>query len=223
MEHLRLQNFGRFYYSFCLSPSASMMHTTDLDFGIVVFPLVLILITNFLVKLYDCGYKPIMWLVMCLKPLRHRLKLSSSLVPVFASFLNLSSYRLFITSINLLIPVTVYEYQQGADGNMHLSTKYCVLSEPDLVYFSRKHMPYALLALSMLLLFFIVSMVLLFAYPFSWFQRLLYETGLNSLVLITFMDVFQRYKWHWRLSLFLRISCIIKVHTPHSHRTTAAQ
>ena len=38
---------------------------------------------------------------------------------------------------------------------------------------------------------FIVPMVLLFVYPFHWFQHILNKIGVNSLVLHTFMEVFQ--------------------------------
>ena len=45
----------------------------------------------------------------------------------------------------------------------------------------------------MLILFFVLPIILLCAYPLSFFQRCLNKTGLNSLVLYTFIDVFQGY------------------------------
>ena len=110
---------------------------------------------------------------------------------MFASFLYLSSSRLLITSIYILLPVKVY--YQGSDGSTPLATKHCVYEDPTLVYFSTRHTGFALLAIIMLFLFFILPVFLLSAYPFFCFQRILNKIGLNSLVLHTFIDVFQGY------------------------------
>ena len=40
-------------------------------------------------------------------------------------------------------------------------------------------------------MFFFLPMILLFVYPFSWFQRILNNISLNSLTLRTFVEVFQ--------------------------------
>ena len=54
-------------------------------------------------------------------------------------------------------------------------------------------MKYALLAIFMFVVFYLLPVFLLFAYPFFCFQRLLNKAGLNSVVLRTFIDVFQGY------------------------------
>ena len=121
-----------------------------------------------------------------LKPLRRRLRISTSLIDVFASFLYLSSSRLLLTSLYILMPVKVYH--QGPDG---LIIKQGVFIEPTLEYFGKLHIKYALLGILMILLVLFtpcVSSVCL-----SCFQRILNKARLNSLVLKTFIDIFQGY------------------------------
>lgn len=127
---------------------------------------------------------------MFIMPIRHHFRCSSSLIQVFASFLYLFSSRLLIASTVLLIPVRVYHYQLRSDGNMQLITKYCLYTDPTLQYCGTGHLFYALLAVVMLVLFYVLPVILLFLYPFSWFQR---SGCANSLVLKTFVDVFQGY------------------------------
>ena len=123
-----------------------------------------------------------------LRPLRRRWNTRTSLVDVFASFIYLSSSRLLWTSANFLVPNTVYTYQHTAGL---LTRKYYLLTAPSVEYFGRYHLPFAFLAMAVLFSLFIVPMVLLFVYPFRWFQHILNKIGINSLVLRTFIEVFQ--------------------------------
>ena len=66
-------DFGRMYYTFCLHPNATALEIRALDNGIVVFPVVLIFVTNFLVKLHGKRFQPLIWVWLAigiiLKPL----------------------------------------------------------------------------------------------------------------------------------------------------------
>ena len=190
-------DFGRAFYSFCLHPSVTAVQIATLDYGVVLYPSILILITHRLVYLHDRNCKPLVWIwgnvKGILKALKRKLRTSTSLVDVFASFLYLSSTRLLYTSMYILIPTRVYQYHKTSDGSGVLTTKLCLYSDPTLLYFSSKHLPYALLALFFLSIFFILPMVLLFIYPLSCFQKFLNKISLNFLILHTFLDVFQGY------------------------------
>ena len=96
----------------------------------------------------------------------------------FCFILYLSSSCLLLTSLYILMPVKVYH--QGPDG---LITKQGVFIEPTLEYFGKLHIKYSLLGILMILLFYLLPMFLLFAYPFHCFQRILNKARLNSLVL----------------------------------------
>ena len=123
---------------------------------------------------------------LILKPLKRQWNIKPSLVDVFASFIFLSSNRLLLASINFLIPINVH--MQSYDGHSQLTMKRYLLNAPEVDYFGKEHIPFAI---SLLFLLFAVPMVLLFVYPFQWLQRLLNKMGCNSLILRTFIEVFQ--------------------------------
>ena len=188
-------DFFRLYYSFCLHPDASAMAIMALDYATTVYPVILIGVTYVLVKLYDHNFKLLVWpwklLSVFLKPIRRHWDVRTSLVDVFASFIYLSSTRLLVTSINFLYPFTSHLYQKSANGQMKLTTAYYLFNVPSLEFLSKNHLPFALLAISLSFIFFFLPMILLFVYPFLWFQRSLNRFRLNSLTLRTFVDVFQ--------------------------------
>ena len=185
-------DFFHLYYSFCLHPDASAMAIMALDYATTVYPVILIGVTYVLVKLYDHNLKLLVWpwklLSVFLKPIRRHWDVRTSLVDVFASFIYLSSTRLLVTSINFLAPFTSFTYQQAPDGHMKLTKSYHLFSSPSVEYFGKDHLPFALLAISLSFIFFFLPMILLFVYPFLWFQRSLNRF---SLTLRTFVDVFQ--------------------------------
>ena len=188
-------DFFRLHYSFCLHPRASAMDIMALDYATAVYPVFLIGITYVMVKCHDYHFKPLVWmwkpLDMILKPIRRQWKVRTSLVDVFASFLYLSSSRLLWVSMNFLLPNKVYSCLEKPDGSMKLTAKYYLYTASTVEYFGKEHIPFAILAIVLSLAFFALPMALLFLYPFSWFQRVLNRTGLNSLTLHTFMEVFQ--------------------------------
>ena len=143
-----------------------------------------------MVNLHDYNFKPVVWVW---KPFRWLLKhfkqqwdVRTSLIDVFASFIFLSTSRIISASVSLLVPTHVYLFSDEC-----LAKKYYLLSAPTVEYFGGEHLPFALLALTLLLLLVVLPMLLLFLYPLRCFQRLLNRLHLNSHVLRTFMDVFQ--------------------------------
>ena len=143
-----------------------------------MFPVLLILFTNLLVNLHSKGVRPVVrcWsaTMAILRPLRQKLRVKTSLIDVFTSFLYLSLSRLLITSLYVVMPQLYY---QSSDGSTNLVTRHGVFNDPTLVYFGKVHTKYALLAILMFLLFYLLPVFLLFAYPFSYFQRFLNKTG----------------------------------------------
>ena len=188
-------DFFRLYYSFCLHPDASAMTIMALDYATTVYPVILIGVTYVMVQLYDHNFKLLVWpwklLSVILKPMRRCWNVKTSLVDVFASFIYLSSTRLLVTSVNFLNPIRTFTYQQGPDGHMKLTTAYYLLNSPSVEYFQKDHIPFAVMAILLLLLFFVLPMILLFVYPFTRCQQTLNKIGLNSLTLRTFVEVFQ--------------------------------
>ena len=185
-------DFFRSYYSFCLHPKATESDVMALEYGIAIFPVVLIAITYLLVKLHDQNFKVVVWgwklIRFFLKPFKYTIK--TSLIEVFASFVYLSSSRLLLTSVTFLVPSVSYSYQKIFDGQMLLTKNYHD-SFSQIKYLGTRHLPYALIGIVLSTVFFVAPLVLLLLYPFSWFQRSLNRVGGNSLKIQTFVDVFQ--------------------------------
>ena len=181
------------YDPFCLHPNMTTLQVLALDYAIVLYPLFLIVLTYVMVNLHDHHFKPVVWVW---KPFRWLLKhfkqqwnVRTSLIDVFASFIFLSTSHIVTTSGSLLVPT--YVYFSHNDSATHTIKKYYLLRAPTVEYFGGEHLPFALLALTLLLLLVVLPMLLLFLYPLRCFQHLLNRLHLNSHVLRTFMDVFQ--------------------------------
>lgn len=179
------------YPPFCLHPSVNTLHILGMDYLLAFFPLILIVLTYILISLYDNKFKIVVWAWRPFKWMTYIKKqwnIKTSLIDVFASFIFLSSSRLLYASFNFLVPTYVYSTHLN---DLVVNKRYALLTDPTITYFGKKHLPFALLALVVLILFVILPMMLLLLYPFQWFQRILNKTKLNSQTLHTFMDVFQ--------------------------------
>ena len=185
-------DFFRAYYSFCLHPDASESFILALEFAKALYPLLLIAVTSFMVKLHDNNFKFVIWgwkvVSLILKPIRYNVE--TSLVKVFSTFIYLSSSQILLTSMMFLVPCSVYSYHQRFDGKtVTRKTYHSFLSETD--YFVKGNAVYALISVVFSTAIFTTPVLLLLFYPFSCFHRILNRIGLNSLALHTFVDVFQ--------------------------------
>ena len=178
-----------FYDSFCLHPSMNILHVFALDYIIAAYPLFLITVTYALVKLHDHNFKLIVWLWKpfrrCFIRFKRHWDIKTSLIDAFATFLLLSYVKFFSVSFDLLIPVNL----QNTHGQT-LNQTY-VYYNGTMPYFGEQHLPYAILAIAVIILFTILPILLLCLYPCQCFQKLLNCCRLRCTVLHTFMDAFQ--------------------------------
>ena len=144
-----------------------------------------------LIHLYDCNFKPI---VIIWKPVqavllytKRKIETRTTLVDAFCTFFLLSNTKLLSACVDLLIPVTVYELNSTGT----LSYSWRLYYNATMPYFGQHHLPYAILAMAMLLLFVLFPVLLLTLYPFRWFQKFLNLLPVRWYVLHTFMDSFQ--------------------------------
>ena len=189
-----LDFFRLAYDPFCLHPHMTTLQTLALDYAIAVYPLLLIMLTYILIRLHMSRCRPIVWIWKpfgCLLGyFRKRSNIKTSLIDVFASFIFLSTSRVQMASYSFLIPTHVHTLSI-TDNVTQPTMKLYLLFAPTVEYFGRQHLPFAMLALVLLLALGLLPMILLFVYPFRCFQKLLNRYNLNSHVLRTFMDVFQ--------------------------------
>ena len=184
-----LDFFRLVYTPFCLHPHTNTLQVLALDYIIAVYPLLLIALSYLLVLLYDRNVRFIVCLWKPFVPLfirfRRQWNIRSSLVDAFATFLLLSYVKILSVSVDILMPVVLY------DQNGHTLSQLYLFNQGDVAFLGSHHLPYACLALFFLLIFTLMPMLLLFLYPCSCFQVCLNRTGCSCQPLHTFMDVFQ--------------------------------
>ena len=182
-------DFFRMVYSpFCLYPHASTLLILSLDYIIAVYPLVLIIVTYVLVTLHyrNCTLIVYLWkpFEICCIRFQRQWNIQNSLVDAFATFLLLSYMKFVSTSCDLLIPTSLYHSESTHDTTV-------LYYDGNVKYFGHKHLPYAVLATVVVLVFIFLPILLLCLYPCLWFQRILNRYHLRSQALNTFMDAFQ--------------------------------
>ena len=127
--------------------------------------------------------RPMYRVFMCV---RKKWDIRGSLIQAFATFFLLSYVKILNVSFDLLFPVRL----KDTKGEI-LSNKTYLYNDAEVVYFGKEHRFFAILAISMLVIFNILPIVLLLLYPCRCFQRCLGKCGVHSQALCTFMDAFQ--------------------------------
>ena len=177
------------YTPFCLQPQTNTLQVLALDYVIAVYPLLLIVLSYLLVLLYDHNVRLIVYLWKPFVPLFIRLRrewnIRNSLVDAFATFFLLSYVKILSVSMDLLMPVPLYD-PQG-----HIQPQLYLFNQGDVAFLGSQHLSYACLALFFLFTFTLLPMLLLFLYPCSCFQICLNRTRCSCQLLHTFMDTFQ--------------------------------
>ena len=182
-------DFFRLVYSpFTLGPSIGTLQILALDYAVAAYPLFLIVATYILVELHDNDFRIVVWLWKpfhyCFACYRRQWDIRTSLVDTFATFFLLSYVKFLSASFDLLFPVYLYNVR-GETIDKYL------YYDGTIEYFGKQHLPYAILAIVVLILVNLLPVVLLLLYPCQCFQKLLNFCGLRCHALHTFIDVFQ--------------------------------
>ena len=175
-------------FDICLGTDT--LQTLSLDLIVGVYPLLLMVMAYILIELYDRNFRPvvIMW-----KPF-HRLfdlfqenwDLRTSIIDSFATTLLLANIKLQSVSFDLLTPVEVYHLYDT--GNWTYS--YRLFYDATVPYFGSRHLPYAITAVMVIIIFTILPVLLLILYPFRCFQKFLNLFPVRWYILHTFVDCF---------------------------------
>ena len=185
---LNLDFFKHYYHPFCLHPSMTTIQVFSLEYLVGVYPLLLVAITYFLVKLHDRYsivvylWRPCYRFFSCFSS---KLNIKTSLVQAFATFILLSYVKICNVSFDILTPAKKYLRPDGSEVD-----KQYWYYNGSLEFFGKDHIPYAALAIVMSLLFNILPLLLLILYPFHFFRKLLSCLKLDSSTLHIFMDSF---------------------------------
>ena len=164
------------------------LQTLALDFAIAIDPLLLVLITYIVIELHARGCKVLVWLWRpfhgCCVRFSRVMDIQSSIIKAFATFLLLSYVKLLNATIDILLPVRTNDMHHEVIG-------WYVYYDASYEYFSKEHLPYAIIGVILFLLFILSPLLLLLFYPTSCCQRCLSSCKLRSHALQTFIDTFQ--------------------------------
>ena len=135
------------------------------------------------VRLIVCVWRPFH---ACFARFRRKWDLKGSVINAFATFLLLSYSKLLTVSYSLLGATELYNNKGERVGPAVL------YNNASIEYFSRQHLPFAVLAICILLVFVIFPLLVLLLYPMRSFQGCLgYCTKIRWQFLHTFADAFQ--------------------------------
>ena len=156
-----LDFFRPFYSDLCLG--IGILPTLALDYAIAVYPLFLMIISYLLVTLYGRNYKivTLVWspFRVLFSRLRRKWDMKTSVVDAYATFFFLSNVKFFSASFDLLIPMKVYQLHPK-----HYNYTLGLFYAADIEYFGREHLPYAVLAMVVLVLFVLLPVLFIGLY-----------------------------------------------------------
>lgn len=202
-----LDFFRALYTPFCLNVDLNPLAVISLDYVVAVYPMCLIMVAYLVVTLCDRFN-------IC-TPFHHLLfryyqmcDIRNSIMDAFVTMLILSYVKILNTSFELLLQARLID----EDGRIKETVVYY---QGNLTYFGKQHLPYALLAIVMSLIFNIFPLVWLTLYPCRCFQRCLNMcwSPQRSQPVHNVMDNFYRcyrttprdYRYFAALYLYLRI------------------
>ena len=181
-------DFFRTFLSETICLQTNTLQTLVLDYGIAVYPLVLMIISYIMIELHDRNFR----IVVCIwRPFRFIFTFfrrnwdsRTSVIDAYATFFLLAYVKFLSVSFDLLIPTRLYELNSN-------KTTFVLYYDGSIEYFGKEHLPYAVLALTVLQIFIFLPTAVLFLYPFRWFQKFLNCFPIRWHILHTFVDSFQ--------------------------------
>ena len=179
-------DFFRLHYEGICLPLSSLS-ALSLDYAIAFYPLFLIILTYIVTELHARGFRivTILWTPFRMV-FRRKWDNKSSLIDVMAAFMLLTYNKLLSVSFDLLAFTQPFNLNGTVTGNF-------LYYDATIVYFGRKHLPFALMAVLFSLIFIILPFLLLLFYPMKWFQACLNRCNLSHIALHTFVESFTGY------------------------------
>ena len=155
-----------------------------------VYPLLLILVSYSLIKLYDDNIWCIVliWKPFCFffRLFRESWDIRTSVIDSFASFFLLSFVRLLSVSIDLMLATNVYELHSN-------ESQYRLYYAGNIEFLHGDHIPFAILSMTLSIPFIVIPTLILILYPFlnQCFQKCISCCRVQLHCLRAFVDSFQ--------------------------------
>ena len=174
---------------FCISDRLTNLHVLTLEYVVALCPLFLTALTYVVIQLHarDCRVLVYLWrpFSVCFAPLvrRYQWNPAESLVHVFVTFLVLSYSKFLFVSFNLLSYIHVYNSTGALVGRV-------LYYDASVLFFSREHLPFAFLAIFVILTFNILPLLVVVLYPTRVFQKCLNCCRIRWHAVHAFADAF---------------------------------
>ena len=176
---------------FCISTGLTPLQWAYLGYISVFFPLILISLTWFCIKLHDNNLKPsvILWRLFhrCFFHVRKGWNIKSDLIDVFASFLLLSCGKVVYQMVLALHTILNFSYSLQA---VYLSESYVFYADHSIEVSSALYIISGTFSLLVFCIFVAIPVLILVLYPFQSFRAVLSKCGLHSLTVAILMEKF---------------------------------
>lgn len=184
-----LDFFHTYIPPMCVSESFSSANILLFDYIIALYPFVLTAFVLVCIELYDRKFKIVIFLSFPLrklfKLLRGKWNPRSTILSTFATFFLLVYSKFLYVSINFLFTIKPYNCD-GSQGSAVL------LYDPTIRFLHIEHVPYIILALSVMVVFVLLPPLLLLLYPTRLFKICLVCCRFRRWdILHPTMDIFQ--------------------------------
>jgi len=170
----------------CLHPNLSPLQILVLEYAVALYPMILVLLTSFIVYWHGKSHIVVLFcrpLYTLLHRFRKMWNVKTSLIEAFATLILLS----YVDIISISLDIICYnKYSFMNESN----TKF-VFADPSVEHMSKEHLPYFILAITSIILFNIVPLLLLCFYPCRCFHKVVDYCGLNGRILNSFVDAFR--------------------------------
>ena len=172
----------------CISPSLKSIHVLLFDYIIALYPIIFTVVIYVSIELYDRNCRIIVSLSAPFKMLWCRnWRPKETILSTCATFLLLSYTKFLSVSISLLVSVHV----RDCNGEV-ITNSVVLLYDPSVKFLCSEHIPYVILALSVVIVFVLFPPLLLLFYPTRLFRKCLSCCGFRRWdILPLVMDVFQ--------------------------------
>ena len=177
---------------FCISSTMTTLQALSLEYIVAFYPLFLIMVFYICIQLHARGCTLLIYLWKpfhkCCACISQRWSPAESLVHAFAAFLLLSYSKILFVSFSFL----------HCGGNIldisgEKVSGLAFYYNATVPYFGTEHLPFALLAISVLAIFILLPVLILLLYPTRVFQRCIGCCGTRWHALDAFVDAFQGY------------------------------
>ncbi len=176
-----------FISELCVDPSLTPLQVLALDYLVAIYPHILIFLAYLVVSCHGRSQLVVYLcrpLYSCLHCFRKEWKIGNSLIEAFATLFLLSFSEILSISCDILTYMK-YNYMNKSESRL------VVYADPNMLYLSKNHLPYFVLAIVMLLVYNICPLLALILYPCKFFQNCLKQLPPNLRKWITtYLDAF---------------------------------